>query len=401
MDTGNICFETLKKFAARGFPTEPVPERSLNQLRKAASHWQDGGDQFLAMIYVAQSGLRQSDIDAMSEVLLQDARASPSEKGKVFELSLSKAGHGRDAGDLCFEAIKKLAARGFPGEAVPAESLSLFRKVASHWQGGDQALAMIYVAQSDLRRSDVKAISELLLQDARASPSEKGTVFELSLAKAGYNPGEPREGPGHGRESSWWTSDGGASAPVEGRSAADEEAHIHYVMGGRGRQTRLRAEPLHVIPKEPLHVIPKDEVIVRRPDNNAIVFDDPDKPRQALIAPPKANFQEIYAAGQKELVHNWYTDFTPAKRALEHGGTYDFQRDKATNTFIDAYIPAANYAVGVYMAGGGYGLHEMLAIAEGYSIWRGSKNRYDYYSEGRKWARRGWEDAQQGIWEKK
>jgi hypothetical protein len=45
---------------------------------------------------------------------------------------------------------------------------------------------------------------------------------------------------------------------------------------------------------------------------------------------------------------------------LEH--TYDFQRDKATNTYFDEYVPAANYAIGVYMAAAGYSHAETYAF---------------------------------------
>jgi hypothetical protein len=49
MDAQDICFETFKKFAARGFHGVPVPDPILRQLDKAASYWRSG-DQALELI---------------------------------------------------------------------------------------------------------------------------------------------------------------------------------------------------------------------------------------------------------------------------------------------------------------------------------------------------------------
>jgi hypothetical protein len=64
-------------------------------------------------------------------------------------------------------------------------------------------------------------------------------------------------------------------------------------------------------------------------------------------APPYANFQKVYAAGQA----NWQNPIA-AFSAIWVNGAYDFQRDN--KYFYNAYIDASNYAVGVYMAGAGY-----------------------------------------------
>jgi hypothetical protein len=90
-----------------------------------------------------------------------------------------------------------------------------------------------------------------------------------------------------------------------------------------------------------------------------------------------------------------WQQFFPAKAALEQFGTYDFQRDKATNTSFSKYAHAANYAVGVYMAGAGYGKWESVKIAQTYGYFR-SLNQYD--REGREWTEKGWEDAYRGDW---
>ncbi|HEX3495691.1 MAG TPA: hypothetical protein VHT02_00710 [Methylocella sp.] len=112
-------------------------------------------------------------------------------------------------------------------------------------------------------------------------------------------------------------------------------------------------------------------------------------------APPRANFQEVYAAGEK--IANWpkAQQVDPGRAALQQFGTYDFQRDKATNTWFAAYVDAANYTVGVYMAGAGYGKWESVTIAQAWGFFTSS----DKYSERAKyWTKRGWDDADQGMW---
>jgi len=74
-------------------------------------------------------------------------------------------------------------------------------------------------------------------------------------------------------------------------------------------------------------------------------------------------------------IRNWpiAEQLEEAKTVLQQFGTYDFQRDKATNTFFNKYIHAANYAVGVYMAGAGYGKWLSVTIAQ---TWGFSKRIY-------------------------
>jgi hypothetical protein len=116
------------------------------------------------------------------------------------------------------------------------------------------------------------------------------------------------------------------------------------------------------------------------------------------MAPPRANFQEVYAAGEK--IANWpiADKKEAAQTALQQGGTYDFQRDKATNTFFYKYIDASNYAVGVYMAGTGYGKWLSVAIAQTWGFFT-SSNKYS--SEAKYWTERGWDDAHRGDWKTK
>jgi hypothetical protein len=113
------------------------------------------------------------------------------------------------------------------------------------------------------------------------------------------------------------------------------------------------------------------------------------------MAPPRANFQEVYAAGEK--IANWplMQQREEAQRLLQQFGTYDFQRDKATNTFFFKYINAANYAVGVYMAGAGYGKWLSVTIAQAWGVFTSSDK---YSSNAKYWTERGWDDAHRGDW---
>ncbi|MGH6857284.1 MAG: hypothetical protein ACRECP_06505, partial [Methylocella sp.] len=90
---------------------------------------------------------------------------------------------------------------------------------------------------------------------------------------------------------------------------------------------------------------------------------DPYSLTNKLMAPPRADFREVYAAGEK--IANWQIadQVAAGHAALAQFGTYDFQRDKATNIWFSEYADAANYAVGVFMAGAGYGKSESVAIA--------------------------------------
>ena len=100
-------------------------------------------------------------------------------------------------------------------------------------------------------------------------------------------------------------------------------------------------------------------------------------------APPYANFQKVYAAGQA----NWQNPIA-AVSAIWVNGAYDFQRDN--EYFYNAYIDASNYAVGVYMAEAGYSHKAMMSIgillADQYSS---NPDR----ARQQAWWTRGWNDA--------
>lgn len=109
-----------------------------------------------------------------------------------------------------------------------------------------------------------------------------------------------------------------------------------------------------------------------------------------------ANFQEVYAAGERIAKLPPLQQYNPAEAALGHFGAYDYQRDKATNTFFKAYINACNYAIGVYLAGAGYGWGDSLVFALTYALGN-SKNAFSY--DARKWITKGWRDAHRGDWQ--
>jgi hypothetical protein len=271
------------------------------------------------------------------------------------------------------------------GEEVPHAVLGSLRRVAKHWQSGDKCLAAIHLAHMGLPDIGEDAAYRLALAaeliDAGIAPRELAQELGLSPVQfdvSKYDENQPRVPAGSGRESGQWTSSGDAASGdaagsplIEGRSAAGANS---------GKVNVVRD-------------LPKDAIVVTRPDGTTI--DDPKSPTRKLMAPPRANFQEVYAAGKQISDKPPWQQFFPAKAALEQFGTYDFQRDKATNTSFSKYAHAANYAVGVYMAGAGYGKWESVKIAQTYGYFR-SSIRYD--PEGREWTEKGWEDAYRGDW---
>jgi hypothetical protein len=217
------------------------------------------------------------------------------------------------------------------GEKISQAVLGSLRRVAKHWQDGDKSLAAIHLAQIGLPDIGEDAAYRLSLVakliDAGVTPRELARELGLrpvQLDVSKYNENQPRVPAGSGRESGQWTSGGAfGSTLIEGRSAAENSG------------------PVNTVPD-----LPKDAIVVTRPDGTTI--DDPKSPTGKLMAPPRANFQEVYAAGEK--IANWplANKKEAAQTALQQFGTYDFQRDKATNSWFAKYVHAANYGVGVY-----------------------------------------------------
>jgi hypothetical protein len=266
------------------------------------------------------------------------------------------------------------------GEKISLAVLGSLRRVAKHWQGGDKCLAAIHLAQMGLPDIGEDAAYRLSLAaellDAGVTPRELARELGFDppagLVKYSYNPDEPRVPAGSGYGSGEWTFADAAVTPLtEGRSASANADDINH-----------------------MNDLPKDAVVVTRPDGTTI--DDPSSPTKKLMAPQRANFQEVYAASKQLAANHFWQDVVPAYEALHHFGTYDFQRDKATHTHFKDYVNAANYAVGVYMVGVGYGKWESVKIAQTYGFLFSSK-KYD--DNARDWTEKGWDDADQGKWQ--
>ncbi|MGH7065735.1 MAG: hypothetical protein ACREET_16805 [Stellaceae bacterium] len=189
--------------------------------------------------------------------------------------------------------------------------------------------------------------------------------------KAGFDPLEPRIPAGNGRGSGDWTTRGPGLGQPEG-SPASPVTLINYTH-------------VYEMPSDAKAVIPPDGVPIR----------DKDSPTKRLMAPPRADFHEVYAAGKGIASLPILEQYSRARAAIAQEGAYDFQRDVPQQEFHDPYIHAANYAAGVYMAGAGYFLTAMLALAKLYAL-RNSKN-YDAQDQ-LGWIQRGWKDATAGRW---
>ena len=196
---------------------------------------------------------------------------------------------------------------------------------------------------------------------------ERGNGWSLLRV---FDPAEARVPADHGRTSGEWTT--GGTPPASSPTAAAGVELVGYT---------------------PVHALPKDAVAVTPSDGSPIA--DPSSPTGKLMAPPRANFHTVYAAGQAIAPLPLWDQWSPIRAALAHEGTYDFQRNKAHQKEYLAYVDASNYAVGVYMAGAKHSLSTTLAIAESYAL-RHSKN---FGARGQiKWIIRGWNDAVAGRW---
>lgn len=86
------------------------------------------------------------------------------------------------------------------------------------------------------------------------------------------------------------------------------------------------------------------------------------------MAPPGADYREVYAAGRAIAPLTIPEQYSLGRAAIAQGGTYDFQRDVRQEKFYDAYVHAANYAVGMYRAGAGYSLEGTRVFAKLYAL---------------------------------
>ena len=171
------------------------------------------------------------------------------------------------------------------GRAVPIAVLGSLRRVAKHWQGGDSCLAAIHLAQTGLPGIGEDAAYRLALAaellDAGVTPRElaRELGFDPPAGLVKYDPDQPRVPAGSGRESGEWTTSGDAASGDAAGSPLTE-----------GRSASANADDINH-----MNDLPKDAVVVTRPDGTTI--DDPSSPNKKLVAPQRANFQEVYAAG--------------------------------------------------------------------------------------------------------
>jgi hypothetical protein len=196
---------------------------------------------------------------------------------------------------------------------------------------------------------------------------------EEALYRAGFNDNELRVPRGNGRESGEWTSG------IETGSGSSSPSSTRAERRGYTRDKRL----------------PADAIVVKYPDGTPL--EDSASPTGKLMAPPRANYQEVYAAGQ--AIANVHTPFDvpDIAAALDHGGKFDFQRDRSTRILNSNYVHASNYSVGVYMAGAGYSVADTIRISQGFSVFESSNHATDKEDQ-IAWTTRGWNDAHRDVW---
>ena len=92
----------------------------------------------------------------------------------------------------------------------------------------------------------------------------------------------------------------------------------------------------------------------------------------SFYAPPSFNPQEIQNDGAAEGPINGLRD---AGRAVGQNGAFDFQRMRGASgetVFFSAYTNVSNFAVGLYLAGAGYGKFGASLISNGYAAVKSS-----------------------------
>lgn len=155
-------------------------------------------------------------------------------------------------------------------------------------------------------------------------------LVKLTL-KAGFDPSQPRLPRGANGGGQWVGAAGGG-----GGSATDAAI--------KPRQIRRIARYAK---------LPADAVSYFTPDGSK------------FFAPPNANFEEVFRAGQNIVT-------VPPKDTLRYiadnvgqFGRFDFQRDG--DVFHADYTDASNYAAGLFMSGAGFSYPQTIAFAGGYA----------------------------------
>jgi hypothetical protein len=247
--------------------------------------------------------------------------------------------------------------------------LGNIRRASKAWCDGETVLALIHLAHSALPPlADEDAAYRLFIADRLLGAGISGrdllkvcgidtTAFDL--LKAGFDPAQPRAPAGN--------PDGGQWTVVSDSADPDE----------------------YTIVKE----TPKDAKVVIPPDGQLIP--DLSSDTGTLLAPPRADYRKVYAAGKKIANMSFLEQLLHIDAAIGHGGKYDFQRDPARKEFYRKYIHAANYSAGVHMAGADYPLEATRAFAALYAF----RNSSNYSATDRfEWIERGWRDANTGRW---
>jgi hypothetical protein len=315
------------------------------------------------------------------------------------------------------------------GKPIDPAILGHIRRASEQLSRGEPCLALIHLAYTGLSKlADEQECSFRLFLAERAladgvAPSDllKACGIDsaaLDLLRAGYDPNQPRVLGGNPSGGQWTEAGPPAGRrtaprripwagpapehpklPAHPRSNASATGHLrapaHAPPGGSPASDRKEPRRPLSIPVDytPVHELPSDAKVVIPRDGLPIL--DPDSPTKFLMAPPRADFREVYAAGRVIARLPVFEQYSRAREAIAQEGIYDFQRDVPRQKFYDHYVPAANYAVGVYMAGASYSLETTLAFAKLYAL-RHSRN-YDSRDQ-LGWIERGWTDAVRGRW---
>jgi hypothetical protein len=226
------------------------------------------------------------------------------------------------------------------GESIGPGILDNIRRASKYWGQGEDHLAAIELALSGVPPLDDPQdasfrlfLGDKLLVDG-LSPRELVEACgvdpaPLDAIKGGYNPNEPRV-PAGNPDGGQWTSNTDEAPPAAAIEPSDYKP-----------------------PRDAKVVIPADGVPISAGN-----------PPTLLIAPPHADFRQVYAAGQAIAAMAPLDQILHIRAALRQGGTFDFQGNPIRQEAYPSYANASNYAVGVYMAGAGYSLWGTLHAAE-------------------------------------
>lgn len=263
------------------------------------------------------------------------------------------------------------------GRPVDPDVIGNIRRASAQLRKGEKTVALIHLAMIGLPKLESdEDFDRLHLADglpaAGLAPRDLMKMVEsdpTALRKAGFNSAEARIVGGNGRISGEWTRDGASSS-------SSNDNLLQFAKYVRNE------------------TLPKDAVVVTRPDGTPIL--DPSSPTGKLMAPPRSDFRQVYAAGQAIAPYPLSYEIIKGYFAVAHEGSFDFQRDKAKQILYTKYINASNYAVGVYMAGAGFSQDETQKIA---GTWASivSSNYKDREPQ-KAWIQAGWYDANSGVW---